>query len=376
MKPVIPFVWILVSLLSSSPAPGQTNWSLRPSNTSKNLSVVAFGGGAFLIGGSAISLNSTNGLTWATNALNQYDDSITSLAYGNGTWCAAGSFFFNHLETSTNNGRTWTDRYYDRNVPFDLTVAYGNGTFAAVGYSGNIRYSIDSGLTWHFGLSPTSSMLRSAAYGNATWVAVGDDGTVVTSADAQLWILQPRTTIPCCGQIGYGAGTFVVISGNQIFTSTNGSDWTPRTNPAPGSHSLHDVAYGGGTWVAVGDSGTIILSTDAGQTWTIENSGLAINLFGIAYGTGIWVAVGNNGTIITSQTLGGGEPPLVPTLQIERAVELGWQSQDGAVYQVQCSTNQSAWQDTGYPILGDGQSKKFYDGAGETSKKFYRIQVK
>jgi photosystem II stability/assembly factor-like uncharacterized protein len=308
--------------------------------------------------------------------LNQYDSSITSLAYGNGTWCAGGSFFFNHLETSTNNGRTWTDRYYDPNVPFDLSVAYGNGTFAAVGYSGNIRYSTDSGLTWHFGPSPTGTMLRCVAYGNATWVAVGDDGTIVTSADAQLWILQPTTTIPCCGQIGYGAGTFVVVSGNHIFTSANASDWTSRTNPAPSSRSLHHVAYGGGAWVAVGDSGTIVLSTDSGGTWTLLNSGTTINLFGVAYGTGMWVAVGNNGTIITSQAVGGGEPPLVPTVQIQRAVEISWQSQAEAVYQVQYSTNMTNWQDIGASMVGDGQPQKFYDGAVQPAKRFYRVQIK
>ncbi len=90
----------------------------------------------------------------------------------------------------------------------------------------------------------------------------------------------------------------------------------------------------------------------------------------------MWVAVGDNGTIISSRASTNGGPLLVPDVQIQRAVELDWQSQDGAVYQVQSLTNMTTWQDIGAPTIGDGLPKKFYDGAAQPANRFYRVQIK
>jgi hypothetical protein len=372
------FAYILVSLLSAPLAPAQTNWLMRPSGTAQNLNTVGYGIGAFLIGGYGVCLTSTNGIAWTGSSM--LNTSVTSLAYCNGVWYGVGSFSGGTFGISTNNGRTWTGRTIAG--VYAQAIAYGAGTLVALGNSGLIRYSTDLGLTWNIGLSPTSNPLYGVAYGNGTWVAVGTYGTVVTSSDGQLWSLQSPADADISRSVAYGAGTFVMAAddaslGSKLLTSTNGGvNWTTATSPPAHYVSADHVAYGNGIWVAVGLVGRILVSADAGRTWALQNSGITIDLSGVTYGNGMWIAVGNNGTIITSQASGGGEPPLVPSLQIQRAVELDWQSQDAAVYQVQCSTNQSAWQDTGYPILGDGQSKKFYDGAGESSKKFYRIQVK
>lgn len=376
MKRLPSLVCLLISLSAPWHGTSQTNWLMRPSNTSQNLYTVSYGGGAFLIGGAGVCLTSTNGTAWRCYTLGS--PSVTSLAYCNGEWYGVGSFNGGNLGVSTNNGQTWTPR----NIAglSAKAIAYGDGTLVAVGDSGFIRYSADGGLTWNTGLSPTSYQLNAVTFGNGTWLAAGGcySESVVTSADAQLWTLRnlPSGYLICSTSVGYGAGTFVVNAGDYYFTSSNdGVSWTAYTPPNPSAYGYH-VAYGGGTWVAAGNAGRMRLSTDGGQTWNLQNSGVEINLSGVAYGHGVWVSVGDNGTIISSPESASGAPPLVPSVQIQQAIELDWQSQDGAVYQVQRSTNMSAWQDIGAPLLGDGQSKKFCDGAGQSTKRFYRIQIK
>lgn len=364
-----------VGFWSVPPVSAQTNWFMRPSNTSQNLSVVGYGSGRFIACGSGIVLNSTNGTSWT--GYNEVNTNVTSLAYWNGTWYGAGTFGSQNFGISVDNGHTWTGKSIAGITV--RAIAYGSGTLVAVGDSGYIRYSTDGGLTWNIGLSPTSDGLLSVAYGNGTWVAVGGNNTVVTSSDGQLWSLQntlPVNTAPT--HIGYGAGTFVITGGfsDNILTSTNGGvNWVDATSPTSAYANADYVAFGNGTWVGCGVYGRVVVSANAGQTWVLANSGISINLNSVVYGNGMWVAVGNNGTIISSQASTNGGPPLVTNLQIQRAVELDWLSQVGSVYQVQFSTNFSNWQSLGTPILGDGLAKKFYDGINQATNRFYRIQI-
>jgi len=46
----------LFSVSIAPHAPAQTNWFMRPSNTTQNLYTVGYGGNAFLIGGNAVCL--------------------------------------------------------------------------------------------------------------------------------------------------------------------------------------------------------------------------------------------------------------------------------------------------------------------------------
>jgi hypothetical protein len=369
---------ILAASLSPFAGSAQTNWSLRLSNTTQPLAQVGYGGGTFVATGSGIVLNSTNGLSWTPYNLGS--TSVTSLAYYNGVWYGLGAFGGPNFGTSTNNGHTWTGRNI---VGLSArAIACASGTLVAVGDSGFIRYSTDGGLTWNIGLSPTSNPIYGAAYGNGTWVAVGTYGTTITSSDAQLWTLQSPADAWVPRSLTYAGGVFVMDAddsslGSKLLVSNNaGINWITATSPPAQYVSADHVGYGDGTWVAVGLVGRVLLSADAGRTWALQNSGITTDLSAVTYGSGIWVAVGNNGTIITSQASGSAEPPLVPNLQIQRAIELNWQSQEDALYQVQCSTNAAFWQNIGSPILGDGQPKNFYDAASQNPSKLYRVQVK
>src|SRR5437762_164287 len=71
--------------------------------------------------------------------------------------------------------------------------------------------------------------------------------------------------------VAYGANGYVAVgeASNTVFTSPDGTSWTPQTTPAP--NSLHRVAYGANGYVAVGDAGVMLTSPD-GTSWTPQTS--------------------------------------------------------------------------------------------------------
>ena len=86
--------------------------------------------------------------------------------------------------------------------------------------------------------------------------------------------------------------------GGKIFTSSDGSTWTPRTSGQ--NSTLTNVTYANGKFVTVGNLG-IILNSPNGTTWTPSTSGTTNAFSGITYGDSTFVAVGEGGIILTSQ---------------------------------------------------------------------------
>ena len=82
-----------------------------------------------------------------------------------------------------------------------------------------------------------------------------------------------------------------------VYTSTNSTDWTPRTSNA--NQILMAICRGPARWVAVGQNGAVISSPNT-LAWTLRASGTANTLNSVAFGNGNFVAVGNGGTIISS----------------------------------------------------------------------------
>lgn len=66
---------------------------------------------------------------------------------------------------------------------------------------------------------------------------------------------------------------------------------------------------------------------------------------------------------------------LVPSVTIERAQKLRWQTQTGKTYQVQYSYDLATWFNLGSTISGNNQIKEVFDSTDADAKKFYRIQV-
>ena len=66
---------------------------------------------------------------------------------------------------------------------------------------------------------------------------------------------------------------------------------------------------------------------------------------------------------------------LVPSVTIEQAQKLRWQTQTGKTYQVQYSYDLAMWFNLGSTISGNNQIKEVFDSTNADAKKFYRIQV-
>jgi len=93
----------------------------------------------------------------------------------------------------------------------------------------------------------------------------------------------------------------VLVGANgAIYSSLDGLNWTPQTNPNPSPAVTLNAARFGGYYMAAGRAGTILTSPDA-ITWTNQITGTGNDLYAIASnGAGEYIATGANGTIIVS----------------------------------------------------------------------------
>ncbi len=67
--------------------------------------------------------------------------------------------------------------------------------------------------------------------------------------------------------------------------------------------------------------------------------------------------------------------PLVPNLQITRAVKLSWQSDATKSYQPQRSYDFSNWFNYGSAISGNGNVISIFDSTDVTAETLYRVQI-
>jgi hypothetical protein len=279
------------------------------------ISSVAYGNGKWVAAGNSGQFStSTDGTTWTSAAtMTGWSSFIDSVAYGNGKWVAVGNI--GKFSTST-DGSTWTSAAtmtgWGTNVV--STPAYANGKWVAAGANGLFSTSTD-GTTWTSAATMTgwgTDTIISVAYGNGKWVAAGDNGQFSTSTDGTTWT--SAATLTGWGtngiySVAYANSKWVAVGANGKFsTSTDGTTWTSAaTMTGWGTNFIYSVAYANGTWVAAGDAGKFSTSTD-GSTWTSAATitGWGTNaIFSVAQGNGKWVAGGNNGQFSTNTTPGG-----------------------------------------------------------------------
>ena len=57
------------------------------------------------------------------------------------------------------------------------------------------------------------------------------------------------------------------------------------------------------------------------------------------------------------------------------SVEIGWKSQSGTNYQVQCSTDLSSnsWENVGAVVVGDGETNTIFNSTRNADAKYYRV---
>lgn len=131
-----------------------------------------------------------------------------------------------------------------------MTLRRANGIFMTVAAKSNVSAWSTDGYTWNNSYLPAEQVWVEVAYGANTWVAVAnrrgvsDLSSETTNAAAYSTdngITWNHCNLPANGNwvsVAYGNGVFVAIQGgiwglthSAIATSTNGINWTLRSNP-------------------------------------------------------------------------------------------------------------------------------------------------
>jgi hypothetical protein len=174
------------------------------------------------------------------------------------------------------------------------SIAYGNGSFVIVGFQGTVLHSY-TGLSWskQFGV-PTTLFLNSVTYGAGIFIAISSVGDVIQSADGMGWTSQPSLGgYP--SQVAHLNNRFIIMD-ETMWSSVDGTNWgNTWVNPAPDA-----VTFVDGFYVGVGLGGRVQVSTNGTNWSSVTAYQSSDDLKGIAFGNGVYVTVGNMGVIRAS----------------------------------------------------------------------------
>jgi len=325
-------------------SPDGSNWSNRTAKTTGSLYDVAYGNNQFVALGqgpdsSALFVTSPDGRTWTEDSPGTfYRLYLSSIAFGNGTFVAAGP---DGTIVSSTDGKNWFARQPGTHADLSA-VSFGGGQFVIVGndyQNGTILTSPD-GVTWWMSAFPvTTNRLSSVAYGDNQFVIGGDRGTILTSPDGYVWTQRDTRMTHPIFKVVYGNHLFVagVSQDAAELTSTDGTSWNYRTNyhtvPAYGS-----IAYGNNLYVAIGDG---ILTSPDGITWATTPYPPFASLNGIAFVNNSFVALGDDGAILQSDPIIN--LSLTPS-GTSGGLSLSLEGPNGLQYTIQSSTDLVSWQ--------------------------------
>ncbi len=306
------------SNLAGTPIDPLNTWNIRQDNLNSLAYGVAYGNGTWVAAGSSSNFyTSPNGAVWTQHATPS-GGMPRSLTFGDNLFVSCG--FDGKIMTSP-DGFEWTHR--DSPLPepgtsgWGWSVLHANGLFvAAAGYNSAFLVSSPDGVNWTRSHQDPHAQLRGLAYGNGRYVATGPF-SLATSADGLNWTAKtmPPTFFPV--SLAYGNNRFVGVGAGYSYTSNDGLNWTTHAvQPAP--VDLYQVTFGNGVFVAVDPSRTIWTSTD-GEQWTLRVAATA-NLLSVAYAQGRFVAVGTrilqSGPVIPT-------PPLIVRQPAARILRTG-----------------------------------------------------
>jgi hypothetical protein len=161
---------------------------------------------------------------------------------------------------------------------------------------------------WHWATPRPAGNPHDIAYGTGTWVHVS--GTeIFFSADGETWKGASLPYNPEWDElqtIAFGNGTFVLGGwGKSILTSTNGSNWVRHLN----DHETRSIAYGAGRFLAIASNGHTnvfpqehfwAVGSTNGVDWIPVNIPTTNRLLTISYAGDRFFAVDVPGTIFTS----------------------------------------------------------------------------
>jgi sugar lactone lactonase YvrE len=214
------------------------NWIYPP----PQLNDIAFGNGKFVaVGTNGLVLTSTDGLSWAGQALTSAAaPALQSVAFGDGMFVAVSSDDHGSLWAST-TGLNWTNIGFEFERHFQQ-VRFLDERFVAVG---NTILVSTNGLVWDAAQLPAESLgdyavFDSVAYGNGMYLAsrlpsprrelgpCGMPSVFASSTGAEWFDVSPTNGLELA-QVSFGNGKFVAFdkSSGGITFSTDGLNWNP-----------------------------------------------------------------------------------------------------------------------------------------------------
>jgi hypothetical protein len=280
------------------------------------LSGLAFGNGTFVAAGSrgyatsslsspyeGVLLYSTDGEEWQEAAVST-PGTLSSVTWGGGNFVALAG----DRVLSSSNGIVWAEIPLGTNYLEGL--CFGNDRFVAVGPK--VAWSSPDGIQWKPTQLPDESLLQSVAWSGDRFVGVGVSystngvviSTVLSSSDGEHWMAARPLPGQSLASIAYANGTFVATGSTSrpggglesaIVTSSDGLTWTPRYS---GDLILSLASSVNGGFVVVGTDysesipETMILTSIDGLAWSLPRAVPWTNPGAIAFGNGRYLLAG------------------------------------------------------------------------------------
>jgi uncharacterized delta-60 repeat protein len=233
-----------------------------------------------------------NPSVWGWRQVLPYGGAYSKVAFGAGRYVAVG--FAGAIATST-DAITWTLLGQFGSALSD--VVFANNRFVAVGFAGTVSTSSD-GLIWtRRNLTSTPVVSLTAVLHDGTqFVAAGTSGAIFTSPDGATWTARAAAVTTFSDflpvdirGLAFGGGTYIAVTLDGIYTTTNLSGPWVRNPLVPVRFSLRAVTFTGSSFIVAGDRGTFLRSTDNGVTWTAGGSD-SVNT------DDVWASLASNGT--------------------------------------------------------------------------------
>ena len=351
-----PSPWLSVSLLLSLSVFGSSasgpldHWTVRHSDSNPNAALygITYGNGLFVaVGDFGVILTSRDGVSWTPQNSGATNRSLRNLIFCNGRFYALG-IPTDTILLSSADGTAWSSIEFEVFGGPLRSVLWTNNLFVAVSSlsdtsQGGIHSSID-GVHWTTRFYSLNAGLDDVIFANGRFVAVGA-GTFVTSTDGFTWTVATNL-LAGWGSIAYGNNTFAAVGNYASFpgyvaTSTNGLDWILRE---PGINwRPRGIAFGNGNFVVAAENG-VIMSSDDAVNWAPGDSGIVTHLGHVFCARGRFFVLGTSNMILSSDHYG---PPILSGHVVPggSGFEVTIESESGANFTVQSSTNRVDWTD-------------------------------
>lgn len=339
----------VVGILGLATSPDFADWTSQSlaSGPTSPLNYMIYAGGKYIaVGGAplldtgASILESSDGLGWTSVYASSTGSALTTVAYGNGLYVAAGSDMNgNSLWLSSPDGLDWTAIATPPAGALVSDLAYGNGVFVA--FVGNCReqaggicsaaVSTDGKIWVSHALPVVDQGPTNLAFGGGRFVMITNSGsnnsaTAYSSTDGAIWTAGSSFNAPQFTSFnrlralgnGFGAvGTYsppCMGQGSQcvdtpvyptIALSPDGVTWS-ASELNPSFQSFSDIATDGTHFFLAGGQG-LALSSDGKEWCALAGFSVAAITSTILTNGNQIVAAGQSGAVLSSPlTTGAG----------------------------------------------------------------------